>query len=170
LFIFLPLIISLSLLFTRLKHPLSVGLLLLVQTTIIALCAGSIRHSFWISYIIFLIFLGAILVLFIYVASLASNEKFDFKINIFFFILITWVAIFFTRYFANWFIISSHLKIQGSIVTNLNLENFNQLATSSLYEIPRAQFTLFVISYLLLTLIIIVKIINIKKLPLRTFY
>merc|ERR1712221_33590 len=73
---FYPLITALSLFFTRLSHPLAIGLALLSQTILICLITGLSSSSFWFSYILFLIFLGGMLVLFIYVTSLASNEIF----------------------------------------------------------------------------------------------
>ena len=76
LIIFYPLIIATSILFLRLSHPLAIGLGLLFQTILICCTTGLSNISFWFSYILFLIFLGGILVLFIYVTSLASNEIF----------------------------------------------------------------------------------------------
>lgn len=65
-------------------HPLAIGLALLMQTLFIALSTGLVAPSFWFSYILFLVFLGGMLVLFIYVASLASNEIFRFSTKLFF--------------------------------------------------------------------------------------
>merc|ERR1739838_23170 len=76
--------------FTRLVHPLAIGLALLFQTILICCTTGLSNLSFWFSYILFLIFLGGILVLFIYVTSLASNEMF--KPSIVSFILIMAVS------------------------------------------------------------------------------
>jgi NADH-ubiquinone oxidoreductase chain 6 len=53
------------------------GLVLLIQTLIVALLTGVLASSFWFSYILFLVFLGGMLVLFIYVTRLASNEMFS---------------------------------------------------------------------------------------------
>ena len=49
------------------------GLTLLIQTILVSIISGLITKTFWFSYILFLVFLGGILVLFIYVTSLASN-------------------------------------------------------------------------------------------------
>nr|YP_010564474.1 NADH dehydrogenase subunit 6 [Pisidia serratifrons]UZA47090.1 NADH dehydrogenase subunit 6 [Pisidia serratifrons] len=167
---FMPLIITLSLMFTRVKHPLSTGMTLLVQTTLMALYSGSMNHTFWNSYIMFLIFLGAMLILFIYVASLASNEKFSFNMKMLLLFFLTWASTSIFSYFVLWTTMLQSVKIEPSYISNLNLESINQMMTSSLYEIPNFQFTIFIISYLLLTLLIIVKIMNMKKLPLRTFF
>jgi len=49
--------------------------MLILQTLLVALISGLIIDRFWFSYILVLIFLGGILILFIYVAALASNEQ-----------------------------------------------------------------------------------------------
>jgi len=73
-----------SSIFSTIKHPLAMGLILLIQTIFICLLRGLLIKSFWFSYILFLIFIGGILVLFIYVTSLASNEIFSFSIKKFY--------------------------------------------------------------------------------------
>nr|APX40405.1 NADH dehydrogenase subunit 6 [Batophila aerata] len=61
------------------KHPLTCGLILMIQTILTALIIGKINLNFWYSYIIFLIMIGGMLILFIYMTSIASNEKFNNK-------------------------------------------------------------------------------------------
>nr|YP_010175364.1 NADH dehydrogenase subunit 6 [Cincticostella fusca]QSL98504.1 NADH dehydrogenase subunit 6 [Cincticostella fusca] len=70
-------ILNVSGLFIFMTHPLAMGLILLVQTCLVALLTGSLSPTFWFSYILFLVFLGGMLVLFIYMTSLASNEMFS---------------------------------------------------------------------------------------------
>ena len=57
-----------------LTHPLAMGLTLIIQTALAAVIAGIIARTFWFSYLLILIFLGGILILFIYVSTLAPNE------------------------------------------------------------------------------------------------
>jgi NADH-ubiquinone oxidoreductase chain 6 len=57
-----------------LSHPLAIGLTLIIQTALVAAAAGIIARTFWFSYLLVLIFLGGILILFIYVSALAPNE------------------------------------------------------------------------------------------------
>nr|DAA06218.1 TPA_exp: truncated NADH dehydrogenase subunit 6 [Drosophila persimilis] len=75
------LILTTSIIFLNMIHPLAMGLTLLIQTIFICLISGLMTKSFWYSYILFLIFLGGMLVLFIYVTSLASNEMFNLSIS-----------------------------------------------------------------------------------------
>nr|YP_009643490.1 NADH dehydrogenase subunit 6 [Dysdercus decussatus]APO08933.1 NADH dehydrogenase subunit 6 [Dysdercus decussatus] len=66
--------ISFSLLWV--KHPISMGLMIITQTLNISMMVGMISGSFWFSYVIVIVMLSGMLVLFIYMASIASNEKF----------------------------------------------------------------------------------------------
>jgi NADH-ubiquinone oxidoreductase chain 6 len=63
--------------FTQVKHSIAIGLILLIQAVIVCLIRGKIYRSFWFSYILFIIIIGGILVVFIYITRLASNETFS---------------------------------------------------------------------------------------------
>nr|YP_010952862.1 NADH dehydrogenase subunit 6 [Trapezia bidentata]WMQ53282.1 NADH dehydrogenase subunit 6 [Trapezia bidentata] len=159
-----PLILLLSFLFTQLKHPLALGLTLLLQTIMISIMTGTSTYSFWFSYILFLIFLGGMLVLFIYVASLASNESFFFSFKslmlyTFFFFFLTFIAFLMDPLLSPY---PSSLPIT-SVSSNLSTPFF----ISWIYNCNFMNFTLFIILYLLLTLIVVVKITNFTKSPLR---
>nr|AML25793.1 NADH dehydrogenase subunit 6 [Histeridae sp. BMNH 1274329] len=73
--------VILASIFMQMKHPISMGLILLLQTILISVQTGLLTYSTWFSYIMFLIMVGGMLVLFIYMTSVASNEKFSYKIN-----------------------------------------------------------------------------------------
>nr|AOY39887.1 NADH dehydrogenase subunit 6 [Curculionidae sp. BMNH 1039870] len=60
-----------------LNHPMLLMLTLLIQTTLISLSMGMLYPNFWFSYMMFLILIGSILILFTYMTSVASNEKFS---------------------------------------------------------------------------------------------
>ena len=160
----MPFSISLSLIFTRLLNPLSIGLTLLIQTLIISIITGIISYSFWFSYILFLIFIGGILVLFIYVASLASNEyfKLSFKQITLLFILTIYIS--FITLLLDPLIVSFKTLLPTSSVSEI-------LSTPKIirwiYRISLIWLTFFVIIYLLLTLVVVVKITKIFKGPLR---
>nr|YP_009926420.1 NADH dehydrogenase subunit 6 [Metacarcinus magister]QNH68763.1 NADH dehydrogenase subunit 6 [Metacarcinus magister] len=160
----IPIMLVLSFLFTRVTHPLSMGLILLIQTIMISLSAGTYTHSYWFSYVLFLIFLGGMLVLFIYVASLASNEIFLFSLMTFLiytslFLSATFLIMFLDPLVTSYFSLAS----PSSVELNLSTPQF----TMWLYSKTSMNFTLFIISYLLLTLVVVIKIINLFKGPLR---
>nr|ALO76691.1 NADH deshydrogenase subunit 6 [Alleculinae sp. ENSP01] len=58
------------------KHPISMGTTLLIQTISISVLSGNFSQSLWFSYILFLIMVGGMMILFMYMTSIASNEKF----------------------------------------------------------------------------------------------
>jgi hypothetical protein len=62
--------------FPLLSHPLAMGLNLLLSTFFIAVIVGARGLRFWMSYTLILILSGGLLVLFVYVSLLASNERF----------------------------------------------------------------------------------------------
>nr|YP_009128694.1 NADH dehydrogenase subunit 6 [Lyreidus brevifrons]AJR19299.1 NADH dehydrogenase subunit 6 [Lyreidus brevifrons] len=162
--LFLTLLMSFF--FTRMNHPLSLGLSLLFQTTLVCLTSGIMTHSFWFSYILFLIFLGGMLVLFIYVASLASNEPFMFSLSNF--VLFFIFSIFLSFCFVIYTDPLSAPVINLISSSSVSLQHFSIPYTIMwIYNNPSMLFTLFIILYLLLTLIVVVKITNLFKGPLR---
>jgi NADH-ubiquinone oxidoreductase chain 6 len=60
---------------------LAIGIISLIQTIITCLIRGLINKRFLFQYILFIVSVGGILVLFIYVTRLASNEIFSLSIK-----------------------------------------------------------------------------------------
>nr|QXU57646.1 NADH dehydrogenase subunit 6 [Cherax punctatus] len=166
LYFIIPSIISMAILFTTLSHPLSMGLTLLIQTILICILSGLFSSSFWFSYILFLIFLGGMLILFIYVSSLASNESFKMRFSsglmVVFSLLITLPLVSLDP-----LLLTSKFYNSSVFLSLSNKINPIYLSTSTIYSSPSTSLTIFMISYLLLTLIVVVKIINISSSPLR---
>nr|YP_009159614.1 NADH dehydrogenase subunit 6 [Metanephrops thomsoni]AKQ49248.1 NADH dehydrogenase subunit 6 [Metanephrops thomsoni] len=168
LFFMLPMILATSFLFTRLLHPLAMGLCLVVQTVMISITAGLNNSSFWFSYILFLIFLGAMLVLFIYVASLASNEPFKFSsLALMAFISFTALSLCLILIKDPLYMTSDVNVLSSSLCSALFTPNLTQSLISAIYSNPTMSFTLFMVLYLLLTLIVVVKIMTMYSSPLR---
>nr|YP_009498559.1 NADH dehydrogenase subunit 6 [Parapenaeopsis hungerfordi]AWK60874.1 NADH dehydrogenase subunit 6 [Parapenaeopsis hungerfordi] len=161
----LPMTIMFSLLFTQLTHPLAMGLMLLTQTIMICVMAGMSMKSFWFSYILFLIFLGAMLVLFMYVASLASNETFSFSLPSLTLILFS-IPCSLTLILMDPLMINTPIMIQKSSLVQ-DLFSSTPSILSIIYNNTTMNLTLFIVFYLLLTLIVVVKITNTFFGPLR---
>nr|AVN67872.1 NADH dehydrogenase subunit 6 [Therea petiveriana] len=147
--------------FMQMNHPLAIGLMLLTQTTILCLISGLMSQTFWFPYILFLIFLGGMLVLFIYTTSLASNEMFNLSTKM---ILINILMMIMLMLMLN-------LEMPQNNLDTINFaqltENVNTLPLMKLYNNPNGFITIMLASYLFLTLIAVVKITNISKGPLR---
>nr|WPN85835.1 NADH dehydrogenase subunit 6 [Melinda sp.] len=169
--ILLSFLIIFNLIFMNMKHPLAMGLILLIQTTLVTLISGTMTKSFWFSYILFLVFLGGMLVLFIYVISLASNEMFTFSMKLTFismliFMMMMMLLIFMDK---NNLLQYQNLEIKSMYEMNSFLVE-NSLSLNKLYNYPNNLLTIILMNYLLITLIAIVKITNLFKGPLRPMF
>nr|YP_010397522.1 NADH dehydrogenase subunit 6 [Sympotthastia takatensis]UQJ73392.1 NADH dehydrogenase subunit 6 [Sympotthastia takatensis] len=161
-----------STIFMQMKHPMAMGLMLLIQTFLICLITGNYSKTFWFSYVLFLIFLGGMLVLFIYVTSLASNEMFSFSMKIFFISAISIFIFVISLIILDNNMITSFLT--NNEISSLNdmksFINENTISLTKLYNFPTNLLTILLINYLFLTLIAVVKITNIFEGPLRPKY
>nr|QZP40948.1 NADH dehydrogenase subunit 6 [Geoscapheus dilatatus] len=159
--IFMTMSSLLSILFTQMNHPLAMGLILLMQTIMISMITGLSTQSFWFSYVLFLIFIGGMLVLFIYITSLASNEMFIMSTKLLYLMAIITPLLVFL------------LKMNFLNLTNqeylmfLTINNSTPLPLLKLYNYPTGLLTIMMAIYLLITLIAVVKITNIFSGPLR---
>nr|YP_011002212.1 NADH dehydrogenase subunit 6 [Cazira verrucosa]WPO01460.1 NADH dehydrogenase subunit 6 [Cazira verrucosa] len=143
-----------SLILLTLNHPLSMGLILILQTIITAMLIGYMLKSFFFSYIITIIILSGALVLFIYMASVASNEKFKYniKFNAIFLMTLIMMSILLN---------SNYEYLIDSIPNN---DNINYI---KIFNMITAQLTMIMIIYLLFTMIVVSNIAKINKGPLR---
>nr|YP_010693149.1 NADH dehydrogenase subunit 6 [Zeugodacus depressus]WCB98382.1 NADH dehydrogenase subunit 6 [Zeugodacus depressus] len=158
-----------SFIFIQMNHPLAMGLMLLIQTLQICLLTGLMTKSFWFSYILFLIFLGGMLVLFIYVTSLASNEMFSLSMKltamcIMITMILTLIFMFMDKSLTTPFM--QNLEMQPTYQMNILLPE-NALDLHKLYNFPTNLITILLMNYLLITLIAVVKITKLFYGPLR---
>nr|QOL01047.1 NADH dehydrogenase subunit 6 [Phlaeoba antennata] len=154
--------------FIKLNHPMSMMMFIITQTFLIGLMTGMLMESFWLSYILFLTFLGGMLVLFIYITSIASNEMFKPKIIIMILTFIIFTLIF------NILIINEKMVfmdlIENTESMNINNSiNYQEMSLSleKLYNKPTNIITMMMMIYLFITLVVVVKITNINQGPIR---
>nr|YP_009919023.1 NADH dehydrogenase subunit 6 [Norellisoma spinimanum]QMP96616.1 NADH dehydrogenase subunit 6 [Norellisoma spinimanum] len=169
--IFISFTLIFNFIFMNMKHPLAMGLTLLIQTTLVCLLSGLMTKSFWFSYILFLVFLGGMLVLFIYVTSLASNEMFSFSIKLLFISLFIFFTMMIMLFFINKNNLMNYSNMEIKSISNMNsflMEN--SLSLNKLYNYPTNMLTILLMNYLLITLIAVVKITNLFKGPLRPMF
>nr|YP_010947009.1 NADH dehydrogenase subunit 6 [Margattea limbata]WGO57766.1 NADH dehydrogenase subunit 6 [Margattea limbata] len=153
--------ITLPTLLTYSKHPLIMGLILLMQTILISVLTGMLSQTFWFSYILFIIFLGGMLVLFIYVTSLASNEIIMFSLK--WLIILLFISM-------SMFMLMNNLELllfnQESLpFTKINNSSYEPLI--KLFNMPLNLMIILLGTYLFLSLIAVVKITNLNNGPLR---
>nr|WOW98915.1 NADH dehydrogenase subunit 6 [Metanigrus sp.] len=58
------------------NHPMSLGLIIILQTILLSMKMSTMMKNSWLSSILFISMIGGIMVMFAYMSSLASNEKF----------------------------------------------------------------------------------------------
>nr|AFC36314.1 NADH dehydrogenase subunit 6 [Julodinae sp. MJTNT-2012] len=157
--------LTMALIFLALKHPLSMGFALLIQSMLISLITGLFNYNFWYSYIIFLIMIGGMLVLFIYMTSIASNEKFFFSYKI---TLMTTVLVVATMMI--YLIMDKYLFYTNSLTMMMTAQDSNIdwiLSLNKYLNYPTNILMIMLFMYLFITLVAVVKITNVSYGPLR---
>nr|QIV24689.1 NADH dehydrogenase subunit 6 [Geoffmonteithia queenslanda]QNJ33301.1 NADH dehydrogenase subunit 6 [Geoffmonteithia queenslanda] len=151
--------------FLFLNHPLSFGLIMLIQTLMIALITGMMNYNFWFSYILFLIMVGGMLILFIYMTNVASNEKFKFSSKLFIMSVFLMSMIMIPVMFIDKTV--SVMYNKSYEMTNQNIIYENSFSLSKFLNFNMNINLMLIIIYLLITLIMVVKLTSINNGPLR---
>nr|YP_010147362.1 NADH dehydrogenase subunit 6 [Plautia crossota]QQP22173.1 NADH dehydrogenase subunit 6 [Plautia crossota] len=151
----MSLMISMALILMMLNHPLSMGLILILQTLITAMLIGYMMNSFLFSYIIIIIMLSGALVLFIYMASIASNEKFKLSIKN----LLLSMSVFLMSLM--WLFLYNKMNLPNNMIY------IEELSLIKLFNTNTAKITLLMIIYLLLAMIAVSNIAKTNNGPLR---
>nr|YP_010585936.1 NADH dehydrogenase subunit 6 [Maesaipsyche stengeli]UZZ43659.1 NADH dehydrogenase subunit 6 [Maesaipsyche stengeli] len=160
--IILSLIMTNSLIMLSIKSPLPLGMMLMFQTLLICFSINMMINMYWISYIMYLIMLGGLLILLMYMCSIASNEMINplKSLIIFLFMFMSMFFIFF--FFLNHPITNSF---------NLNLENFmineNTILINKIYNKFTFKLSMMLIIYMLIILSVVSKLTNSNQGPLR---
>nr|UPL65231.1 NADH dehydrogenase subunit 6 [Scantius aegyptius rossii] len=146
-----------SIMLIQVNHPISMGLLIIAQTMNISLIIGLISGSFWLSYIIIIVMLSGMLVLFIYMASIASNEKFYSNIK---FIYLMFISISLGM-LLQW-------MLEPVLMENTKLQNTNNLEMLLMINmINNNKIIILMVLYLFFSMFIISSIVNVSEGPLR---
>nr|AWV84365.1 NADH dehydrogenase subunit 6 [Derotettix mendosensis] len=152
--------ISISLLFLSMKHPLSMGFLLLSQTINSSIMIGYWLNSYLMSYILFLILVGGMLILFMYMSSIASNEKFFMSNSLLLMFILSLLLI---------FMMLNYKMNNLNFNFNYSINSYEYFNLSKLYMMPTGIITILVVIYLLFTMIVIINIISQNIAPLRSY-
>nr|APL97271.1 NADH dehydrogenase subunit 6 [Tirumala limniace] len=153
-----------------LNHPLGMGFKILIQTLLLSLLSGMIINTYWFSYILILIFIGGLLVLFIYVSSIAFNEMFN-SLNFSLIIMFSSSLIFLSLlFYKNLFWLNFNFNDEmNNFFFNYLFFNFeNKINLTKLYNNNTYYLMFLLIIYLFITLVAVVKITNIFFGPLRS--
>nr|AXS65066.1 NADH dehydrogenase subunit 6 [Coleoptera sp. 1 KM-2017] len=145
------------LIFPWTKHPLSMGFMLILQTLFISISTGLMMTNFWFSYILLITMLSGMLVLFIYMSSIASNEKFNLSIKMSLIFIISPLSLYLDYTIKNSKFFPAKTKILEYEQINSMLKLFND----------QGLMTIMMVLYLLFTMICITYIVNIYEGPMR---
>nr|YP_010268797.1 NADH dehydrogenase subunit 6 [Halobates maculatus]UIG88112.1 NADH dehydrogenase subunit 6 [Halobates maculatus]UIG88132.1 NADH dehydrogenase subunit 6 [Halobates maculatus] len=152
------LMITTTTIMTMLKHPLSMGFNLILITFLSSITMSIWMKYTWYSYILVLVMLGGMLVLFMYMASIASNEimKFSFKIFItmIIFMIITTIL----------------LKMEMMSYSSTMIQTMDGQQNMSMMKLFNTQssiITIMMALYLLMTMIYVIFITNTFEGPMR---
>nr|AII02434.1 NADH dehydrogenase subunit 6 [Drepana arcuata] len=165
------LLIFFSMIMMKMNHPLSMGMMIIIQTMLICLLSGMLIKTYWFSYILFLIFLGGMLVMFIYVSSIASNEFFKMELNMKLFMFIVFMSMMMMTFINYYNLKWMNLNFNSDMTNFFNLMFFNienNINLNKMYNNQTFLMMMMMIIYLFITLIAVVKITNIFFGPLRS--
>nr|WRY72471.1 NADH dehydrogenase subunit 6 [Zorka maculata] len=140
------------------NNPMSLGMLLLLQTMSIILLLNEILLSSWFSMVTFMMMIGGLLIMFMYMSSIASNEKFKFNVNLSMIIIIM-------------IILLDEMMFENQINDKQEFIYINELNLSltKIYNSKSFFLTILLVMYLLLTMISVTKMVKHSKGPLRSF-
>nr|YP_010564842.1 NADH dehydrogenase subunit 6 [Anoplodactylus australis]UZA61245.1 NADH dehydrogenase subunit 6 [Anoplodactylus australis] len=140
-----------------LTHPFMITMIIIAQTIMASIIIYYSTFFSLLSYTLILTFLGGMMVIFIYIASISSYKSF-YKSQVYIF----YSFLFFTPIMS--FSLSKFIKIP---LPNYNLSSMN-LILSPMYSPSMFMTTLFMSILLTIMLIFIVKMLKLSALPLRT--
>nr|AXS66208.1 NADH dehydrogenase subunit 6 [Tenebrionoidea sp. 24 KM-2017] len=144
------------------SHPLTLSIMLFLQTILTCLFTGNLTFNYWYSYILFIIMVGGMLIIFIYMINIAANEKFKANLNLYL-ILLTMMSLFLMMKFFK--IMNFSIKTQETLEFK-NIINLN-FSMMKYFYMPISMILIFAMIYLFIILILTVKISNFSKGPMR---
>nr|YP_011010430.1 NADH dehydrogenase subunit 6 [Metrocoris tenuicornis]WPW47045.1 NADH dehydrogenase subunit 6 [Metrocoris tenuicornis] len=151
-------IVTISSTMIMMKHPLSMGFNLIIMTILLSMMMNIIMKYSWYSYILTLVMMGGMLVLFMYMASVASNEMMKFSMK--------------TMFMMMFIMIMTTMIMKNELYLNMNMiiptiENQQNLSMMKLFNMKTFMITIMLAMYLLITMIYVIYITNSFEGPMR---
>uniref|UniRef100_A0AAU8G8E9 NADH dehydrogenase subunit 6 n=1 Tax=Colposcenia ignota TaxID=3230277 RepID=A0AAU8G8E9_9HEMI len=147
-----------SWLFSLFTYPIPLGFMIMCQTLFTCIFIRAMTSSSWLTMTMFLIMVGGLMIIFLYMTSISSNNMMkEIKKTKIFFIIILWYPI--SMMFINFNTLESL-----SLIDSFNKE-FLKMFSSTNY-----QSSMFLFVYLLVALVSFIKIMNLTKGPMRKKY
>nr|QQQ88656.1 NADH dehydrogenase subunit 6 [Hyalella tiwanaku] len=158
LLISLSISVVLACMFTQVSSPLGLAVIVVMFSLFISMNMSLICSTSWFSLLLFMLFLSGMMIIFIYVCSLASNETHFYSFSVIYLVLIFMVLIMFSP------VINSLMTVGSDLLSKTD----TCILMHKVYSFSVYLFTLALIIYLLITLIVAVKICMVSDGPVRT--
>nr|QDI93398.1 NADH dehydrogenase subunit 6 [Insulaphylus sp. ph6] len=153
---------TINMLFLFMNHPMSMGLMLILQTVTVSIISGMMMKTFWMSYILTITMLSGMLVLFIYMSSMASNEKFKTKISMWWLFLIMMIMSMMFLFLTKKMIIKNNYFGMEMMIKPMEIFNLNKMFNSE-----NLITTIMLVLYLFMTMVVSTHLVNISEGPMR---
>lgn len=149
-------------------HPLIYRILLIIFRVLLVIKLNVIFNLFWYSYILYLLIVGGIIILILYLTRISNNELFNLEIFNYKNICLKFILIFFILY-----LFKNNLFEIFSLNLRLDLNNLIKMLFKDLYDsrielfYMKFNIIIYIIIYLFILIIIAVLICTIILIPLR---
>nr|QQQ88877.1 NADH dehydrogenase subunit 6 [Hyalella kochi] len=157
LLVFLSMSFISAFMFTQISSPLGLGGVVLIFSFFISLSMSVICVTPWFSLLLFMLFLSGMMIIFIYVCSLASNESHFYLFSLVYLMVLLGVSMLF----------SAEIDTLAMASSDLWFETEGSSLMYKVYSFSVYLFSVMLIIYLLITLIVVVKISVISESPVR---
>nr|ANH54454.1 NADH dehydrogenase subunit 6 [Myzus persicae] len=148
-----------AIMLTMMKSPISSNLIILIQTMTLTMMINLINKTAWISFMIFILYIGGLMIIFLYISSIAFNElniNKNYKNMIFKLIIIFFTLLYFKMYFN---------------MENMNYENKFMFEDNfyllNMFMMPNNLMIYMIMFILFFMLILIIWMLKINKGPIR---
>nr|QBZ38170.1 NADH dehydrogenase subunit 6 [Purohita sinica] len=154
-----------SIISTKLKHPISLGSILMIQSIFTSMNMIMMTKNSWYSMILFISFSSGMMIMFMYMASISSNEKFKSSIKMFKLVLIMILMIMLLN--LDWNLLFEYKINEQNISIQENEEKISMIKTLSFNKI---NLTIMLTVTILIVLVSISNLINSFEGPLKLTY
>nr|AWN56209.1 NADH dehydrogenase subunit 6 [Dinocampus coccinellae] len=141
-------------------HPFFFNILLLLYSLILVMKLNYLFNNYWYSYLFYLLMIGGIMILILYMTSISNNEIYMMKFNYFY------IKLFFIGMISYYYY---HINIVNMTSENLNM--WNLLKSINMMELKilflNLSVSVFMLLYLFIMMIITVMILSKNNVPLR---
>nr|YP_010170678.1 NADH dehydrogenase subunit 6 [Pyrops candelaria]ACH42497.1 NADH dehydrogenase subunit 6 [Pyrops candelaria]QRZ60685.1 NADH dehydrogenase subunit 6 [Pyrops candelaria] len=150
---------------TFMKHPLSMGFMLMVQTTMLCLNQSTISKTPWYMYVMFLTTVGGLMIMFMYMASIASNEKFKLSIKM----MMVWTMMTMMTMMMTNIDLTMECMYKMTEMKMQSTEMSEEKSTSKFFMMNKMNITMMMMMILILTMVSVTNISSTFEGPLKKY-